>query len=189
MKTQEISTDESVKDITKESRTALLGKRLLVMGVGALLALCATAKAKAEAYSLNTMQLVSCITTDLLTARLTVAQRQLRHAQNFNQLPAAVRPLYLHTVAYSVGFGVASGGQLPTSSMLVQHLQTVTSIYVAPAIPPQYSDLVTTRLAIAKAALQELNQLITIQVANNTSLQNAMDAGIIDSFVWWDDWW
>src|SRR4051794_41160507 len=102
MNTKQYTTGNDIREPEPTIRpsTVRLGKRLLTIGLGVLLIGSAFLKANAEAYTLNAMQSVSCITTDLLTAPLTMPQRQVRHANNFNQLAPTLRPLYLHTVAY-----------------------------------------------------------------------------------------
>ena len=164
-------------------------KRLLAVLAGAFVALCATLSAHAAPLESNAFTLVSDITTKLLSAPLTPEQRQMLHAQNFNQLPPSARPYYLHAVAYAAGLAVASDGfRQEQGMMLRQHLESVSSIYGAPAIPPEYSQLVAARMVVVNMVLQELNVRISGEVANNPSLQQAMDAGAVDTFWSWD-WW
>src|SRR4051794_12851547 len=85
MNTQQILTDQSAKDMIKRPGARHWSKSLLAIGLGALFASSAMLSANATIYSVNAVEFVSCITTDLLTAPLTVNQRQMKHAQNFNQ--------------------------------------------------------------------------------------------------------
>src|SRR6185503_20364192 len=160
-------------------------KTLMAVSAALLFALCTPPSARGQTvYSVNIVGCVPDITIELLTAPLTTAQRQALHAQNFKQLAPAMRPIYLHAVAYAVGFAVASDGQLPPVAMLKQHLQTV-SIYDAPAVPSEYSQVFSAYMAVVKTALKELNVQISDQIANNTSFQQALYAGAVSS-IW--DW-
>jgi hypothetical protein len=120
---------------------------------------------------------------ELLTKPMTTVQRQARHAKNFTELPPLQRAVYLHTVAFAISQtigGVYEDGTLClTSDALVRHLLAVPSIYDAPSIPSEYSQLVAAHLAIVKVALQELNALIAEPIANNSNLQQAMYAGAV----------
>lgn len=182
-----------------------LVKRLLATSIGVSFAICAMLNAGAQTAITTPVgfyQKIADMTTQLLTAPLTPEQREMRHAQNFYQLPAEQRAYYLFAVAYDVGYMVAgqittgaepwnilsSGAEPLPSAVLAQRLQAVPSIYSAPVIPAEYSELVGAELFFVNAALQELNVRISGAVANNSSLQQAMYAGAVNSFMWWD-WW
>jgi hypothetical protein len=126
--------------------------------------------------------------TNILTAQLTLTQRQTLQAKNFNELPLAARAVYLPSLAYAISAMVASNGRLLTAAELTAHLQTVSLIYEAPAIPPELSTLAAARLAIVNQALKELNVGIADQVAYSPSLQQAMYAGAVCGFTDWWDW-
>ena len=164
-------------------------RHLLAVSVTALVVMCATLTAKAQTAITKPIGLVSDMTTYLLTTSLTTAQRQALHAQNFHQLTPSARPLYLHAIATDVAYAVASGGKLPTSAVLAQHLQSVSSIYEAPAIPEEYEQLVSAEKVLVHQTLQELNVAIAGEIASNSSYQQAMYAGAVNGFMWWDDWW
>src|SRR5262245_750817 len=84
--------------------TGLVSNRVLAAAAGALVALGCLSNAPAQTvYTVNIVGLIANKTTYLLSAPLTTRQRQTLHAQNFNQLPASARPLYLRAVAYAVG--------------------------------------------------------------------------------------
>ena len=151
--------------------------------LGALFLASATVGARADCYPTNIVQLVTDKTTTLLAAPLTVSQRQVLHAQNFSQLPATARALYLHAVGYAISFAVAANGQTPSPVLLAQHLFSVPSIYIAPSIPPDRQLAFVTDMAIVKVALDELNLLIAGQIANNASFADAMRAGTVDGFL------
>src|SRR5687767_7616056 len=70
--------------------------------------------------------------TYLVTAPLTTPQVQTLHAQNFNQLPPSLRPVYLHAVAVQIGHIVAIGEPLGGAA-LAGYLQT--------ADPDQFFDI------------------------------------------------
>jgi hypothetical protein len=186
MRTTEILRNETPNRCLTDLVAVKSVRRFLATSVVALLAFGATLNAQ-TVYSVNIVGCVPDMTINLLTARLTTAQRQALHAQNFNQLPPSARAVYLHTVAYAVGFMVGSGAQVPDSTVLVNHLENVqiTSIYEAPAIPPEYSQEVSTYMTVIKTALHELNVLIADPVANNSSYQDAMRAGALDSVIGW----
>ena len=184
MNTTEILNTETAHRFSKGFLITKPVKRLLAASFGTLLVICATLSANAHGlvYSVNIVGCVPDMTTYLLTAPLTTAQRQALHAQNFNQLPPSARAAYLHAVAYAVSFAVASDGKVPTAAMLAEHLKTVSSSYDVPAIPPQYSAPAAAHLAIVNTALQELNVGISGVVANNSSLQQAIYAGAVSGF-------
>lgn len=196
MKTTEIHNQVTTHRPSKHFNTASLGKQLLLLVLGTLCAAGATLNARAAGnscvFSVNIVGCVPDMTIYLLTAPLTTVQRQVVHAQNFNQLAPSMRPLYLHAVAFSVAFGVASDGELPTRQMLGEYLQSVVlrnQVYTIPKIPAEYSQLVGAEMFIVSAALQELNVRISDHVANNNSYQQAMCAGAVHGFMWpWEGW-
>jgi hypothetical protein len=153
-------------------------KRLLAASFGTLLAVCATLSARAQlVYSVN---LVGCVperTTYLLTAPLTIQQRQVVHAENFNQLAPAARAPYLRAVAYAVGIMVGSGGQPPSSAALAEYLQSASPTRVDVVACPE----LLAHKAIVKEAMKELNVLIAVQVAGNPAYLQAIEAGAVDS--------
>src|SRR5215213_10155433 len=109
-KTHNSTTTAKMPVPTMFSRT----KWLLAASIGTLLAVCATISVHAQTTATTTptgvYQKIADITTQLLAAPLTSGQRQVLHAQNFNQLAPSARAAYLHTVAYAIGYAVASGG-------------------------------------------------------------------------------
>jgi hypothetical protein len=162
-------------------------KRILVACIGAFLCLCSERDAAAQAgtvYSINIVGLVADRATILLTQPLTTQQRQAIHANNFNQLAPSARALYLRAVAFQVGTIVKFGEALP-SAALADYLQT------APQLPQEETaDLgLLTHKAIVKEAMRELNLLIVAQVVNAPLLQQAMEFGATDSFMWLEEWW
>jgi hypothetical protein len=156
-------------------------KWFLAITAGTVIALCATFSASAQTATTAPVGLVADITTKLLSAPLTTAQRQALHAQNFYSMPTDTRPVYLHSVAYAIGYTVASRGQLPSSEVLMNHLKTVlgTSIYAIPAV---WHDDWLAPVLVVHDRLKTLNFLISTQVANSPSYQQAMYAGTLDSF-------
>ena len=165
-------------------------KWILAISVESFVVLCAAPNMHAQTvYSVNIVGCVPDMTIYLLTAPVTTAQRQALHAQNFNQLAPSVRPIYLHTVAYGVGLMVT--GQVPTSTMLANHLIGIdldsTFIYQPPAIPPEYSQAATAHLQAVNIVMQYLNAGIVGQIANNPNCQQAMYAGAVSSFWWATD--
>ena len=141
MNTTEMLNSKTPNRCTKHRVALKPAKQLLAVSVGVFVAFCAMLSADAQTvYSVNIVGCVPDMTIELLTAPLTLAQRQALHAQNFNNLPLAARPYYLHTVAYAVGYTVASNGQVPDSAMLAEHLQNVASIYDVPPVPPELSE-------------------------------------------------
>jgi len=190
MKTPEILNGKTSRQLIKRFSSMKPVKRFFAATVIAVLEMCSLQGARAQSgtvYSINIVGCVPDLTISLLTAQLTTAQRQALHAQNFTQLPVSARAAYLQTVAYAVGFQVASNGNLPTSAMLAQHLKTVTSIYEAPAIPAAYAQSVGAYLSVVSAAMQQLNVPIAGQVVNSPGFQQAMYAGAVDA-IWQDDW-
>ncbi len=202
MKNTEILSEETSSRSIKRFRAVNPVKWILAAAAGALLTIGTAPRSNAQVGTVYSVNIVGCVppmTEYLLTAPLTIEQRQALHAQNFYQLAPSVRPLYLHAVAYGVSLMVAGfNGEQGTMAMSVrQHLEDVSSfngeqgtmaIYIAPAIPAEYSQFLAAHMAVVKTALQELNVKIADQVANNTSFQQAMYAGAVYGF--WDyDWW
>jgi hypothetical protein len=129
----------------------------------------ATVSTRADSYPTNIVQVIAEKTTTLLTAPLTVTQRQVLHLRNFTQLPSATQPLYLYAVAVDTAFVVGSGGQLPTSDVLALHFN---------------NDIILAELEVVKAMLHEINLLTADQIANSASLQDAIRAGMLDGLEW-----
>ena len=189
MKTTELLKSETSNRRPKHLVALKPVKRLLAVSVGAFVALCATLSPQAQGtlvYSINIVGCVPDMTTYLLTARLTIAQRQALHANNFKQLPASQRALYLHAIAYDVGIMVGSEDGQPLSlAALTQYLQSASLTGVDVAA----SQELLAHKAVVKEAMQELNVLIAPQVSNNAAFQVAMDSGAVNSFMWFDfDW-
>jgi hypothetical protein len=175
-----------------------------LLALGALVAFCSMPNTAALVYSINIVGVVADRTTELLTAPLTTEQRQVLHAKNFSQLPTSARPLYLRGVAYSIGFIVQSDGEaLPSSATVADYLESAS--FGASSFE-NLSDLsCLAHKAVVNEVMRELNVLIALQLANNTTLQHAMELGAIDSFFdvfteaqvsvvagesFWDfDWW
>jgi hypothetical protein len=194
MKTTEILTTEvPIRSI----KHCIAVKRLLAVTIGTLLMACAPSRADAQVYSQNAVGYVSDMTTHLLTARLTTAERQALHAKNFNQLAPSARVLYLFAVAFEMGIMVRSDdGQPLSSEALAEYLQTASmtgGISAGPENPTneeaisRFDDTPGTWTfeaykAVVKEAMRELNAPIAPQVSNNTIFQQAMDAGAGCSF-------
>jgi hypothetical protein len=122
------------------------------------------------------------LVTNLLAAPLTDAERQMLHAQNFNQLPASAQVAYLHTVAFAIGSVFVSGGNLPTAVMLEAHLKTVHSLCTIPAVPSECSKDLASHVAAVNNVLKELNAKFAGVIVNNPSLSQAMLAGAVSSY-------
>lgn len=183
MKTIEILKSETPNRCLKHLVALKLVKQLLTVSVGAFVALCATLNAYTQTtvYSVNIVGCVPDMTTYLLTATLTTAQRQALHAKNFNQLAPSARPLYLHAVAYDVGIMVGSGQPL-SSAALANYLKTASLT----GVDVVASQALLAHKAVVKEAMQELNANIAPQVSNNATFQQAMDSGAVNSFWSWD---
>jgi hypothetical protein len=163
-------------------------KRLLAALAVALLAVSATMTADAQTTATTTPVEVylklADMTTRLLTASMTDAQRQTLHAKNFNQLPTSHRALYLHAVAFDVGITVGSeDGQPLSSAALAEYLKTASVVGI-----PDFNQLASSpeflaHKAIVKEAMRELNVLIAPQVSNNTTFQQAMDSGSACGYI------
>jgi hypothetical protein len=181
MKTITVPTDKA------RHRFLVLIPGLRTIAMAGLLALCATFSIRAQTATTAPVGLVTDLTTQLLSAPLTTAQRQVLHAENFRKLPSELRPIYLHVVAYAVGCKVASGGQLPTTEMLAYHLIGIdldsTFIYESPALLSEPSEAMAEFLFTVHNRLSELNTLISMQVANNHGYQQAMYAGAVCSWA------
>jgi hypothetical protein len=155
-------------------------KRLTLASVAALLTWTAPESAKAQTTATtDPVGIISNMAVQLLTAPLTAAQRQVLHAQNFNSLPPAARPVYLHSVAYAIGFAVSSNGQVPDSKTLQAHLASTASIYFTPPFPALDAQRLAAVLPSVHATLNGLNILIATQVANTVAYQTAIDAGAV----------
>ena len=115
MNTAEILEYETPNRCMKHLVIWNLFKRFLALSVGAFLALCATLSADAAPLGTSAFTLkIENMTTQLLTTPMTSEQRQVRHAQNFYQLPVEHRAFYLFAVAHEVGFMAA--GQILTGA-------------------------------------------------------------------------
>lgn len=154
----------------------------------ALLSVCASQNARAQlgiVYSVNIVGCVPDMTTYLLTAPLTTAQRQLVHARNFNQLSPSARAIYLHAVAFDIGIIVRTGQAL-TSANLAAYLQEATEgdglFDVFTEIELADNELKTHK-AIVKEAMRELNVLVSGEVASNSAFQQAMETGAQNSYL------
>ena len=189
MKTTEILNNENPNRCTKRIVALNPVKRLLAALIVALVAICAARSADAQTTSttipVEVYQKIADMTTQLLTAPLTTAQRQALHAKNFNQLPASQRALYLYAVAFEVGIMVASGGRTLSSAALAEYLKTASLTGVDVVVTPE----LLAHKAIVKTAMQELNALTYPQGASSTTLQQAMDSGAVNSFLSYDDPW
>jgi hypothetical protein len=190
--TQRLKTMKTTENIISKTLRPFSKRVLTARSVRTLVAACATFLAgigmpersySQMVYSVNIVGCVPDMTIQLLTAPLTTTQRQMLHAQNFNSLPLFARPVYLHSVAYAIGFKMASNGYVPTSAMIAEHFESISSIYEVSAIPPEDSQSVSAILSVADDALKELNALILVQVASNTNYRQAMYAGAVDGFV------
>jgi hypothetical protein len=160
--------------------------RLLACAVGTFLAAGAMISAGAQTvYSVNIVGCVPDMTLQLLSAPMTIEQRQALHAQNFYQLPCYQRALYLHAVAFELGVMARTDGGLLSSAALAEYLKGAS---LTPA-NVEKSQALLAHETIVKEAMRELNQLIAVQVANNTVFQLAMESGAVYSFMWFDDWW
>jgi hypothetical protein len=119
----------------------------------------------------------------LVTAPLTTTQVQVLHAQNFNQLPPSLRPLYLHAVAFQVGVIVAADAPLPASA-LVEYLQTADPdefFNIDTLLPEEDEGLII-------EGLREVNLLIANQIAANNTYQRAIRSGAANGFWNGTDW-
>jgi hypothetical protein len=178
-----------LRNLFREFMTIHQIKRLLASTTGALLIGATPDTAAQIVYSVNIVGCVPPMTINLLTASLTSSQRQMLHAQNFHQLPLAARAYYLHAVAYAAGLAVVSDGFKPEhGTALSQHLENITIggneiAYLAPPIPPEYSQEVADYMAVMKLILQELNVLIADQIGDNSSYQQALRAGALSSII------
>jgi hypothetical protein len=123
----------------------------------------------------------------LLTAFLTTPQRQALHARNFCGLPMAARAVYLHCVAYAIGYTVVSNGRMPNAGMLSEHLTdlTETSVYDVPGVPPEHSQSLAEFVSLMETNMKELNRLIPPDLVNSSSYQQAMCSGTIHSYGLW----
>jgi hypothetical protein len=123
----------------------------------------------------------------LLTAFVTTPQRQALHARNFCNLPIAVRAVYLHCVAYAIGYTVISNGRMPNCGTLAAHLTdvTVTSIYDVPGVPLEDLQSFAEFLSLIEAHMKELNLLIPTDLVNSSCHQQAMYAGAVHSYALW----
>ena len=192
MKAVEILNRERRHVFTKFLNAVYPRPGLVAMATGAALVITAPLTANAQSVDITSpLRDVAERTLQLLSAPLTMAQRQVLHAQNFSQLPLALRPVYLHAVSYAVGFTVASGGQVPSSAKIAEHLTALgggggtLDIYNVPSLSPEVSQQSSTFLPIVHNTLQQLNTLISTQVANNPGYQQAMYAGAVCGI---DDW-
>lgn len=160
----------------------------------ALLSVCASQNTRAQGtvYSVNIVGCIPDMTTYLLTAPLTTAQRQLVHARNFNQLTPSARAIYLHAVAFDIGIIVRTGQAL-TSANLAAYLQEATDgdgfFDVFTLLTTADNNLFNTHKAIVKEAMRELNVLVAGEVASNSAFQQAMEAGAQNSIAGEIDEW
>ena len=178
MNTTEIPNTESPNRFSERFLIRKPVKRLLAASFGTLLAICAALSARAQlVYSINIVGCVPERTTYLLTAPLTIQQRQVVHAETFNRLAPAARALYLRTVAYAVGIMVGSGGQPPSSAALAEYIQRASLTGVDIVASPE----LLAHKAVVKEAIHDLNVLIAAQVANNPAYLQAMERGAVDS--------
>lgn len=186
MQTTEIRKIEAIHPLTRRFNIPHLLKQLLGMFPGVLLAIGLAWKVPAQTvYSVNIVGCVPDMTIYLLTTPMTTAERQVLHTQNFKQLAPSLRPLYLHAVAYSVAFSVASNGAMPTSIALTTYLQSIVirgDLCAVPEIPAEYSQLVGAEMFIVNTGLKELNLGIASQIAASPLLQQTMHAGAINGF-------
>jgi hypothetical protein len=127
---------------------------------------------------------VPAMTIYLLTAFVTTPQRQALHARNFCELPIAVRAVYLHCVAYAIGYTVVCNGRRPNAGTLAAHLTdlAVTSIDDVPSDPPEDSESFAEFLSLMQTHMKELNLLIPTDLVNSSTSQQAMYAGAVHSY-------
>jgi hypothetical protein len=123
------------------------------------------------------------MTIKLLTIPPKTARRQKLHAYNFNSLPPAARPMYLHVVAYAIGCTVTSNWQSLDSKGLEEHLMRISSIYDVPMVSPEESQRLMKCLPVVQATLKKLNLLIFKQVASDPRWQQSMYAGAVIGIV------
>lgn len=132
---------------------------------------------------------VSWMTADLLSTTSSVAERQRKHASNFNELSIGARPYYLYAVAYGVA-RLNTGGNTVAEFManvdaadlaaaeIAQHLLSLESFDEMPPDASEASETVTDTLMINLGVLQELNLLLAPKIANSPDFQDAILYGV-----------
>jgi hypothetical protein len=151
------------------------GRCLAAVAAAALLLLAGAQPSRAvNPDDLGDFLKVSDLATRLLNAPMTEPQRQLAHARNFNQLPAAERALYLRAVACAVGHAVASGGDILPAGRLAE----VVAESMHAVIPDDLSPEAEAAVAMANVVMAELNQKIANIIAGSANFQQAIQVGI-----------
>lgn len=153
--------------------------RALTFG-GALILTSSLGPNALNATTTDPIGVVSDAAIHLLTAPLTITQRQMLHAANFNEFPPSLRPLYIHAVALGVGAELRGNGDFLVAH-LAEYLQSASILLNSQFHLPK-GEAFETHFALVREAMRELNFLIAPQVASDPLFQRAIALGAVVSF-------